>query len=175
MVVDAPFRISEQCCKIMKKDVSKEYQTMTGRHPIIGTLAQESMLRRVNWLKKGCNAFYAKEPKSTPMAFWTQQDVLRYIQMKQIPISPIYGDIVEGRDGRLKTTGEERTGCMFCLFGIHHEPQPNRIQRLYYTHPKIYDYIMDKLGFREVMRIPHEPVPDLFLEQERQRLLKEGK
>lgn len=162
-VLDAPFRISDKCCGIMKKDVSKAYQAETGRHPIIGTLAAESLLRRISWLKNGCNAFDATEPKSTPMAFWTEQDVLSYIKRMGILISPIYGDIVEGRDGKLKTTGAQRTGCMYCLFGIHHEKQPNRIQRLYYSHPKIYNYILDKLGFREVMdfmKIPYEPVID---------------
>lgn len=162
-LVDAPFKISSKCCNIMKKDVSHAYQKETGRHPIIGTLAAESMLRRISWLKNGCNAFDATEPKSTPMAFWTEQDVLQYIKKMQIPISPIYGEIVEGNDGKLKTTGAQRTGCMYCLFGIHHEKQPNRIQRLYYTHPKIYRYILDNLGFREVMGymgVPYEPVID---------------
>ena len=176
--MDAPFRISEKCCKVMKKDVSHEYQKETGLHPIIGTLASESMLRKMSWLKTGCNAFDASEPKSTPMAFWTEQDVLEYIRVKNITISPIYGEIVNtGGDGRLMTTGANRTGCMFCLFGIHHEKQPNRIQRLYYQHPKIYDYILDKLGFREVMEymhIPYEPVPDLFLEQERREKIEKG-
>ena len=147
----------------MKKDVSHQYQQETGRHPVIATMAAESMLRKVSWLKNGCNAFDAAEPKSTPMAFWTEQDVLRYIKMKNLPMASIYGDIVEKSDGKLMTTGAHRTGCMFCLFGCHHEKQPNRIQRLYYTHPKIYNYILDKLGFREVMEymgIPCQPVID---------------
>ena len=176
-LVDAPFAISGRCCDVMKKSVSHRYERETQSHPIIGTLAAESLLRRQAWMKNGCNAFDSSNPKSTPMAFWTEQDVLEYIRVKQLPISPIYGEIVQGADGRLKTTGAQRTGCIFCLFGIHHEKQPNRIQRLYYSHPKIYDYILDKLGFREVMeymRIPYEPVPDFFLERERQEMIEQG-
>jgi len=164
-LVDAPFKISSKCCNIMKKNVSHKYQAETGLHPIIGTMAEESLLRKVSWLKNGCNAFNAAEPKSTPMAFWTEQDVLKYIKLQNIPIASIYGDIIECADGKLKTTGAKRTGCMFCLFGIHHEKEPNRIQRLYFTHRKIYDYILDKLGFREVMEwlgVPYKPVIDLF-------------
>lgn len=164
-LVNAPFKISSKCCNIMKKDVSHKYQKETGLHPIIGTMAEESLLRKVSWLKNGCNAFDAAEPKSTPMAFWTEQDVLRYIKLQNIPMASVYGEIVEGADGKLKTTGTHRTGCMFCLFGIHHEKEPNRIQRLYFTHRKIYDYILDKLGFREVMEwigVPYKPVFDLF-------------
>ena len=59
-------------------------------------------------------------------------------------------------------------------FGINHEKQPNRIQRLYHTHTKIYHYILDKLSFREVMDymgVPYEPVIDrqlkLDLKEER--------
>ena len=41
---------------------------------------------------------------------------------------------------RLKTTGCDRTGCVFCLFGIHLESEPNRMQRLKETHPRQYEY-----------------------------------
>ena len=49
---------------------------------------------------------------------------------------------------------------MYCLFGIHREKSPNRIQRIAKTHPMIYNYILDKLGFRAVMdylKIPYAP------------------
>ena len=42
----------------------------------------------------------------------------------------------------LKTTGCDRTGCMFCGFGCHLEKSPNRFERMKETHPKQYDYIM---------------------------------
>ena len=50
---------------------------------------------------------------------------------------------------------------MYCLFGIQFDKEPNRIQQLAQTHPQMYQYILDKLGFREVMdfmKIPYEPV-----------------
>ena len=40
---------------------------------------------------------------------------------------------------------------MFCGFGCHLEKYPNRFQRLAKTHPKQYDYIINKLGFGEVL------------------------
>ena len=43
----------------------------------------------------------------------------------------------------LKTTGCNRTGCMFCGFGCHLEkPGEGRFERMKITHPKQYDYIM---------------------------------
>jgi len=57
-----------------------------------------------------------------------------------------YGNITEEK-GKLRTTGAARTGCcMFCLFGIQREKQPNRFQRMEQTHPKQYDFCINKLG-----------------------------
>ena len=137
---------------------------MGGGYPIIATMASESALRQTQWIKDGCNAFNNKHPKSSPMSFWTEQDVLRYIKLMKIPIASVYGDIVEV-NGKLHTTGCSRTGCMFCMFGIRGDGKPNRFQRMYFTHPKQWKYCMDTLGIRKVMEFigePVEPDADLF-------------
>ena len=51
----------------------------------------------------------------------------------------------------LRTTGANRTGCMFCMYGLHLEGHPNRFERMQQTHPKQYEYCMDKLGLRHVI------------------------
>ena len=43
-LVDAPFKVSDYCCDVMKKQPGHKYQRETGRHPIIGTLAEESIM-----------------------------------------------------------------------------------------------------------------------------------
>ena len=90
------------------------------------------------------------------MSFWTEQDVLRYLKEYDVPYASVYGDIVENEDGTLRTTGERRTGCVFCMFGVHLEDEPNRFQRLAVTHPKLYEYCMKPaseggLGLAEVL------------------------
>ena len=40
---------------------------------------------------------------------------------------------------------------MYCGFGCHLEKEPNRFQKLKQTHPKQYEYIIDTLGFKEVL------------------------
>lgn len=75
---NAPFFVSDQCCDVMKKKPMKKIQN-AGRKPIIGILAEESDLREKEWKKNGCNAFDVKHPRSNPMSFWTEQDVLTYI------------------------------------------------------------------------------------------------
>ena len=140
-MINAPFLISDKCCDVMKKKPAKIYERETSKHPIIGTMASESEQRRSNWLLYGCNAFGKTRPTSNPMSFWTEQDVLQYIKIFNIPIASVYGDIVK-ENGKLKTTGCDRTGCMFCMYGCHLEKEPNRFQRMKETHPKIYEYCM---------------------------------
>lgn len=90
------------------------------------------------------------------MSFWTEQDVLQYIKRFNVLYSSIYGNIVEEENGKLRTTGEQRTGCMFCMFGAQCEKQPNRFQRMKETHPKQYDYCIrsieeNGLGIGEIL------------------------
>ena len=171
--VYAPFDISDQCCDIMKKRPAHKYTKDTGLMPIIATMANESRLRTTNWLRNGCNAFDAKSPRSTPMSFWTEQDVLQYIKLKNLPIASVYGEVREReRERKLYTTGCSRTGCVFCLFGLRQDKPQNRIQRLALTHPKLHDYCINKLGLKEVMEfmgdsyIPERTVYNTILAKE---------
>lgn len=141
-LVDAPFNISEYCCYIMKKSPFKKYEKMSSRVAIVATMACESQLRKTQWLQHGCNAFDDKRPISKPMSFWIEQDVLEYIVRYNLPIASIYGEITKDSDGKWRTSGESRTGCMFCAFGEHLEPQPNKFQRMQITHPKQWEYCM---------------------------------
>lgn len=156
---DSDIPISNQCCNVMKKKPSHLYAKQTGRKQIVGTMASESRIRYTNWLRNGCNAFEAKNPSSQPLSFWTEQDILHYIKKYDVPYCSVYGDIrvkaeseVEGQmnlidyldcyepEDLLETTGCDRTGCIFCMFGCHLEKEPNRFQRLKETHPRQYQY-----------------------------------
>lgn len=149
-LIDAPFQINDRCCYHLKKAPVNRYCKETGCKTIVGTLAEESLLRKQVWLQQGCNAFNATTPKSTPMSFWTNQDVLEYLRLTSIPYCELYGDIVKDEKGLLRFTGYERTGCAGCLFGCHLEDDPNRLQKLKITHPPLYNYLFEKLGYKEV-------------------------
>lgn len=155
-LIDAPFNVSDYCCHKMKVEPNHRFVKDTGKRPIFGTMADESFNRQQDWMKYGCNAFDAKEQKSRPMSFWTEQDVLRYIKEYNVPYASVYGEIVEDKNGKLQTTGCHRTGCVFCGFGCHLEKEPNRFQRLKVTHPKLWNYCMKPwdeggLGMKEVL------------------------
>lgn len=178
-LLDAPFQISHKCCDVMKKNPVKGYEKQTGRKPMVATMAAESVLRMNKWLRYGCNAFDMNRPMSQPMSFWTEQDILHYIKEYNVPYCPVYGDIrvkpqadiIEGQinlidylgcyeaEDTLETTGCNRTGCTFCMFGCHLEKEPNRFQRMKATHPKQYEYCMNQLGLKEVLEyinVPYE-------------------
>ena len=158
-LLNAKFRVSNQCCNVMKKMPIHAYDKKTGRVAITAQMADESLQRQAQWLQNGCNAFDLKYPISNPMSFWTEQDVLRYIKQNNIEICSVYGDITVDYDEdfagqmdisdfgladdirSLKTTGCDRTGCMFCGFGCHTK-NDDRFVRMKKTHPKQYDYIM---------------------------------
>lgn len=157
---DAPFKISAKCCDIIKKEPAHMYERERESKPIMATMACESRLRAGSWLIQGCNSFSDKNAGSKPMSFWLENDVLQYIYRNNIKIASVYGDVVKQEDGSFITTGEKRTGCMFCMFGVQIEKEPNRFQRMAITHPKIYDYCMNKLGIRDVLdyiNVPYTP------------------
>lgn len=152
-----PVLISHKCCGQLKKYPMQRYQRKNKLKPFLATMAEESRVRAQAWVRQGCNAYDGKEVKSTPMAFWTEQDVLQYIVENDIQIASVYGDIVtEDEDGfqypatpmtcqgcKLKCTGAQRTGCIFCGFGFHLEKKgETRFQRLAKTHPKQYEYAL---------------------------------
>lgn len=151
-LVDSPIKISPYCCTIMKKKPGHKYMKQTGTLPILATMACESRLRHNAWIRHGCNAFDAKDPSSKPMSFWTEQDVLEYIVTRHVKIPSVYGDIVKDKNGKYVTTGEDRTGCVFCPIGCHLEKgDRRRFVRLAKTHPVLYKYCMEKLGMKELL------------------------
>lgn len=121
---DVPVPISHLCCHKMKKSPMQIYQRAHKVVPFIGTLAEESRIRQQAWIRHGCNAFDSKKPQSTPIAFWTEQDILQYIVEYGLDIAAVYGDVVAAdEDGneyapnpmmcagcKLKCTGADRTG-----------------------------------------------------------------
>lgn len=151
-MLNAPFDIGSGCCMEMKKKPIAKYAKQTHRVPIVGTMASESKLRTQIWLQQGCNAFDNRKAVSAPMSFWTEADVWEYLRRFNVPYCSIYDK------------GYVRTGCIFCMFGVQFDKEPNRFQQLQRTHPKIWRYCMkprDKggLGMREVleyMGIPYE-------------------
>jgi 3'-phosphoadenosine 5'-phosphosulfate sulfotransferase (PAPS reductase)/FAD synthetase len=133
----APFPISAKCCDKLKKDPVRNYERLSGRRAITGELVCESSARFQKWVKAGgCNAFQSQRPQSRPLSIWTEQDIWNCLRAG-IPYSKIYD------------MGYQRTGCVFCMFGLQFDP--DRFTRLEQTHPQLHRYCMENLGMREVI------------------------
>lgn len=162
ILIDAPFDTSERCCDIMKKGPFKQYVKETGSVPYIGITQDEGFKRAHLYAHTGCNVYDGRTIKSQPLGFWTKQDVLRYVIENDIEICSVYGDIQRNQEGTYFLTGEQRTGCMFCAFGVHLEKQPNRFQRMRVNYPKHYRICMNPveeggLGMKTVLEYINVP------------------
>lgn len=118
---------------------------------MIGSTVEESQLRKQSYLANGCNAYESKRPLSMPLAIWTEQDVLAYIVQEKLQMSSVYGEIQKDDKGKYSLTGVQRTGCIWCMYGLDREKGENRIQRLKRTHPVIWKYCINSLGLGDVM------------------------
>lgn len=141
---DMPFLVSHYCCYVMKKLPLAKYQREIKRYPYLGTLAVESRMRTQAWIRHGCNAFDGTKITSQPLSFWTEQDILKYIVKYGLDICSVYGKIKQQENGSFHCTGCQRTGCIFCCFGINLDSKgEERFLRLKETHPRQYKYCIE--------------------------------
>lgn len=158
------FETSDMCCDKLKKEPMHKFEKETGRSPIIGVMASESLQRERKYLYDGgCNVFSGcGRNYSFPLAIWTENDIWECIKRFNIPIAEIY------------TKGLDRTGCMGCGFGASRKGDI-RFHILRKTYPKCYDMVMNYTNngvtFREALRkvlavnklyLPDEQPPTLF-------------
>lgn len=148
-LISAPFEVSAECCRVMKHQPFERYETCSHRWPYVAMMASESMLRKQSYINHGCNWFEGHK-RSMPMAFWTEQDVMRYIVENNLEYASCYGEIVE-EDGELRTTRANRTGCTICMFGVDREPYPNRFERMEKERPKLHAHLMENVGMSRVL------------------------
>ena len=131
-LLSEPYDVSARCCFWLKHQPAAEYERRTGRHPFLGTLAEESRQRTLGYVRQGgCNVFTdsgKNRPRSMPLSIWTEADVLAYIADRRLQLPDIYEQ------------GATRTGCMGCGFGAHLNPTGiDTMRRLW---PKWYDLVM---------------------------------
>lgn len=156
-------KISPFCCIEQKEKPIALYESRTGRHPILGLMAVESMRRREAYIRTGCVSFSENRPMAKPISFFRETDNLQYCLENSLSLAPPYGQIVEAGMvsgqyslfkncpcGKLCTTGEPRTGCMFCPVGMHLD-RGAKIKRLKKYNVRLYDYCMEELGEKKLV------------------------
>lgn len=165
-LIDEPYETHNHCCTILKKKPFRKFENETGRHPILGIMAEESQMRKGHWIRNGgCNVF-GEKPESMPLSIFTEKDIWEYIRRYDIPIADVYRQ------------GADRTGCVGCGFGCTRKGD-DRFGILYRTYPKYYDMVMNYTNngvtFREALRevlavngmyLPDEEPRNLFTDIE---------
>lgn len=151
-LVDAPFKISDKCCDVLKKNPFKKYAKEAGSAAMTGELASDSNARKMQYLEHGCN-FYGKAHKSTPLGPWMHQDILEYLRDYNVPYcTDYYGEIVQTGDGKLKTTKGFHSGCCGCMFGVPFEdPNRNRFHIMREEDPVRYKMFIERFGQGKVL------------------------
>lgn len=144
------FKVSHRCCYYLKEapcdNWAKEHKSV----PFLGLMASEGGQRADALEEHGCNYFGKTTARSCPFAFYFHSDVIHLAMDLGVHIPEIYGEVKISEtpnangDYEYKTTGEQRTGCSMCGFGIQMETRPHRFDRLYERNPKEWDFWMNK-------------------------------
>lgn len=138
----APFKVSSKCCYYLKEKPCEDWAKAHNSVPFLGLMASEGGRRQKALMLNGCNYFGKGTIRSAPFAIFMRQDILQLAIDLNVPVPSIYGTIERDGDGRLYTTGEQRTGCSMCGFGIQLEKRPHRFDRLRERNPKEWEYWM---------------------------------
>lgn len=107
--------VSEKCCDFVKGGLKHDK-----RPSFIGTMAEESHLRRKSWIDRGCNIFNQKRFVSRPLSLWKNSDIWRYIKENNLEINPAYGyqPHLSLEQQKLRF---QRLGCSSCPLGANIE------------------------------------------------------
>lgn len=146
-------KITEKCCDYLKKKPLKKWDKehgVTGH--FTGVRCAESMSRRLAWITGGALYQAARHGGmwiSNPLAFWTEEDVARYLAEHNIHV--IRPDTIRGG-----------SGCVTCMFGCSIQAERgelNSMQDLKTRNPKMWQTALDEWGYRAVLDelgIPYE-------------------
>jgi len=143
------FKVSHKCCYYLKEAPCDNWAKEHNSVPFLGLMASEGGQRADALEEHGCNYFGKTTTRSCPFAFYFHSDVVHLAVDLGVHIPEIYGEVkISDKpngfgDYEYSTTGEQRTGCSMCGFGIQLETRPHRFDRLYERSPKEWDFWMN--------------------------------
>ena len=144
------FKVSHKCCYFLKEKPCDDWAREHNSVPFLGLMASEGGQRADALEENGCNYFGKTTARSCPFAFWYHSDVVHLAVDLGVHIPEIYGEVViseqknEFGDYEYSTTGEQRTGCSMCGFGIQLEQRPHRFDRLFERSPQEWEFWMKR-------------------------------
>lgn len=142
------FAVSHKCCYYLKEAPCDNWAKEHNSVPFLGLMASEGGQRADALEENGCNYFGKTTARSCPFAFYYHSDVVHLAVDLGVHIPEIYGEVKTSKepnefgDYEYYTTGEQRTGCSMCGFGIQLENRPHRFDRLWERNPKEWEFWM---------------------------------
>ena len=150
-------KISQHCCKLLKKEPSERVQAELGVDVIFkGLMAAESRSRMTSFCTRGelfagrhRDHLPAEDPfwHCNPLGIWTDDDIWEYIRRYDVPYSSLYDRTWKSRDGKLKKV--KRNGCFGCATGIAFAD--NQMAVLRQIEPRIWERVM-RAGMAEQLQ-----------------------
>ena len=141
-------KISQHCCKLLKKEPSERLQAELDVDVIFkGLMADESRSRMVSFCTRGelfQGAHRPHLPKEdpfwhcNPLGIWTDDDIWEYIRSENVPYSSLYERTYRDRSGNERKV--KRNGCFGCATGIAYED--NQMAVLRQIEPRIWERLM---------------------------------
>jgi 3'-phosphoadenosine 5'-phosphosulfate sulfotransferase (PAPS reductase)/FAD synthetase len=149
-------KISQHCCRVLKKEPSEQVQAGLGVDLIFkGLMASESRTRAKNFLTRGYlfegrkhdylhgNPFFHCQP----LAIWNDADIWEYIHRFSVPYSRLYDMTFCAQDGTRQCI--KRNGCLGC--GTDFGYKNNHLSVLRQTHSRAW-YVIMRAGMGEQIR-----------------------
>lgn len=141
-------KISQHCCKLLKKEPSEREQAAHDVDVIFkGLMADESRSRMVSFCTRG-ELFQGRHRDHlpdgdpfwhcNPLGIWTDDDIWEYIHRFDVPYSSLYERTWKDRKGNVKKV--KRNGCFGCATGIAFAD--NQMAVLRQIEPRIWDRLM---------------------------------
>lgn len=143
--------ISSKCCYYIKEKPCQDWAAEHNAVPFVGLQASESQRRFLSLSRNGCNYFSKRSTRSAPFAIFNKSDVIHLACELNVPIPEIYGNVVIDEQGNYKTTGNSRTGCDICGFGIQFEKtRPHRFDILHDEDFQKWDFFINKMQYGQL-------------------------
>lgn len=155
------YYFSEKCCDYVKGGLKHDK-----RPSFIGTMANESLLRKQSWIKHGCNIFNKTHPMSRPLSLWNAKDVWTYVKKFNLKINDAYG--YDSNSHNIDELRFSRLGCTSCPLGSSIEEYiankhskndelpkeykfQNRFEKLLQYMPNLYESQVWKTGMYNII------------------------
>ena len=152
---------SEKCCDYVKGGLKHDK-----RPSFIGTMANESELRKQSWIKNGCNIYNQNHPMSRPLSIWNTNDIWTYIKENKLNINDAYG--YQPSKHNINELRFSRLGCTACPLGSSLEEYiankyskddklcneykyRNRFEKLYEYMPNLYESQIWRTGMYNII------------------------